>query len=212
MIFDRKSNLSNLGSLTMLAARKIAMKKASNTSDNKDRLKELLLEKSYLKGDFILASGEHSKVFFDVKMTSLNPEGAWLAADLILDMIEGQNIQAVGGIAIGACPIVSAICVRSFERGAPIPAFYIRKEEKKHGTQKKIEGLELKKGARVLIVDDVATKGGSMLEGINPVRECGCEIVKTIVVVDREQGAAERLAKEGYILESVFKRSELEQP
>src|SRR5579872_2853124 len=116
------------------------MPKLTSTPDRKKRLKELLLKKSYLKGDFILTSGEHSKVFFDVKMTSLNPEGAWLSADLILDMIEEKNIQAVGGIAVGACPLVSAICVRSYERGTPIPAFYVRKEEKKHGTQKKIEG------------------------------------------------------------------------
>jgi orotate phosphoribosyltransferase len=158
----------------------------------------------------VLSSGEHSKVFFDVKMTSLNPEGAWLAADLILDMVKGQKIEAVGGIAVGACPIVSAICVRSYERGEPIPAFYVRKEEKKHGTQKKIEGLELHKGARVLIVDDVATKGGSMLDAINPVKALGCVIAKTIVVVDREQGAKERLKAEGYDLEAIFMRHELE--
>ncbi len=194
----------------MLPARKMSTHKAASNSNNRERLKKLLLEKSFLKGDFVLSSGEHSKVFFDVKMTSLNPEGAWLAADLILDMVKGQNIQAVGGIAVGACPIVSAICVRSYERGEPIPAFYVRKEEKKHGTQKKIEGLELQKGARVLIVDDVATKGGSMLDAINPVKELGCVIAKAIVVVDREQGAKERLKAEGYELEAIFMRHELE--
>ena len=194
----------------MLSARKMPAHKTANSSNRKERLKELLLTKSYLKGDFVLSSGEHSNVFFDVKMSSLNPEGAWLAADLILDKIKGQNIQAVGGIAVGACPIVSAICVRSYERGEPIPAFYVRKEEKKHGTQKKIEGLELRKGTRVLIVDDVATKGGSMLEAINPVKELGCVIAKTIVVVDREQGARERLKAEGYELEALFMRRELE--
>jgi len=183
-----------------------------NKPDNRRaRLKEILIEKSYLRnGPYTLTSGEISDVFFDVKMTSLNPEGAYLAADLILDMIEGENIAAVGGIAVGACPIVSAICVRSFERGTPIPAFYVRKDKKDHGTQKKIEGLELKKGDRVLIVDDVATKGGSILESIIPVKELSCVIAKTIVVVDREQGAQARLASEGYNLESLFKRSELE--
>jgi len=179
-------------------------------NDRKKRLKEILLQKSFLKGDFVLTSGARSKVFFDVKMTSLNPEGAWLAADLILDMLEGQKIDAVGGIAVGACPIVSAICVRSYERGMPIDAFYVRKEEKKHGTQKKIEGLELKKGARVVVVDDVATTGGSILEAVHAVKLLGCEIVKTLVVVDREQGGSEKLATEGYRLESLFKRSELE--
>lgn len=192
------------------AAKRMPMVKTSNTLKHKTRLKELLIEKSYLKGDFILSSGVHSKVFFDVKMTSLNPEGAWLAADLILDMLEGHNIQAVGGIAVGACPIVSAICVRSYERGNPISAFYVRKEEKKHGTQKKIEGLVLNKGDRVAILDDVATKGTSMLDAIHPVEELGCKVVKTIVVVDREEGAAKRLLEAGHTLESIFKRGELE--
>lgn len=194
----------------MLQAKKMPTPKAAHTLDHRERLKALLQKKSYLKGDFVLSSGERSNVFFDVKMTSLDPEGAWLAADIILDMVKGHNIDAVGGIAVGACPIVSAICVRSFERGEPLPAFYVRKEEKKHGTQKKIEGLELPKGARVLIVDDVATKGGSMLDAINPVKQLGCVIAKTIVVVDREQGAKERLKAEGYDLEAIFMRHELE--
>ena len=186
------------------------MQKTASASDRKKRLKDLLLKKSFLKGDFVLTSGARSNVFFDVKMTSLDPEGATLAADLILDMLEGQRIDAVGGIAVGACPIVSAICVRSYERGAPIPCFYVRKEEKKHGTQKKIEGLELKKGARVAVVDDVATTGGSILEAVHAAKAAGCEVVKTIVIVDREQGGDKNLAAEGYRLEALFKRSELE--
>jgi orotate phosphoribosyltransferase len=193
-----------------LAARKPLMQQALHTDTRKARLAKLLVEKSFKKGKFTLSSGEQSDVFFDVKMTSLNPEGAWLAADLILDMIEGQSIQAVGGIAVGACPIVSAICVRSYERGTPIPAFYVRKEEKKHGTQRKIEGLELKKGSKVLIVDDVATKGGSMLEAIHPVEELGCVVARTIVVVDRQEGAEKRLRDAGHKLECIFKRSDLE--
>lgn len=186
------------------------MMKSASASDRKRRLKELLLQKSYLKGDFILTSGARSNVFFDVKMTSLDPEGATLAADLIIDRLQDQRIDVVGGIAVGACPIISAICVRSFERGTPIPCFYVRKEEKKHGTQKKIEGLELKKGDRVAIVDDVATTGGSILEAVHAARAAGCEVIKTIVIVDREQGGAQNLAAEGYTLESLFKRSELE--
>ena len=195
----------------MSASQAMKIETANKSDNGRERLKEILIEKSYLrKGPYTLSSGEISDVFFDVKMTSLNPEGASLAADMILDMIKDQKIDAVGGIAVGACPIVSAICVRSYERGTPIPAFYVRKEEKKHGTQKKIEGLELKKGDRVLIVDDVATKGGSMLDGINPVKAEGCIIARAIVIVDREQGAQKRLADEGYKLESLFKRSELE--
>ncbi len=188
----------------------IELSSAKGANTKKARLREILKEKSYIHGDFILSSGEPSKFFFDVKMTSLDPEGAALSADLILDMLEGEDIRAVGGLAIGACPIVSAICVRSYERGKPLPAFYVRKEVKDHGTKKRIEGLDLKPGDRVAVVDDVATKGGAMLEAIAPLKEMGCEITRVIVVVDREQGAEARLAKEGYKLESVFKRAEVE--
>jgi len=191
-------------------AKRVPMNQAMPRDTRNQRLKELLRTKSFKRGKFTLSSGEESSVFFDVKMTSLDPEGAWLSADLILDMLEGQRIRAVGGLAVGACPIVSAVCVRSHERGTPISAFYVRKEEKKHGTQRKIEGLELRKGDRVVVVDDVATKGGSMLDAIRPVEELGCEVVRTIVVVDREQGAGERLKDAGYTLESIFKRCDLE--
>lgn len=191
-------------------AKRVPMKQALPRDMRLSRLKDLLQTKSFKRGKFTLSSGEESNVFFDVKMTSLDPEGAWLSADLILDMLEGQRIRAVGGLAVGACPIVSAVCVRSQERGSPISAFYVRKEEKKHGTQRKIEGLELHKGDRVVIVDDVATKGGSMLDAIRPVEELGCEVVRTIVVVDREQGAGERLNDAGYTLESIFRRRDLE--
>lgn len=180
-------------------------------TSKRERLKAILKEKSYLRnGPYTLSSGKISDVFFDVKMTSLDPEGATLAADLILDMLEGQDIHAVGGLAVGACPIVSAICVRSYERRMNIAAFYVRKSVKDHGTRKMIEGLELKPGNRVAIVDDVATKGGAMLDAILPVREMGCEIVKAIVVVDRQEEAKQRLAEEGYALESLFTREELE--
>ena len=111
----------------MRTSRAMILKTAGETDTRKNRLKEILKDKSFQHGDFVLSSGEHSKVYFDVKATTLDPEGSTLAADLILDMIKGQNIQAVGGMAMGACPIVSAVCVRSATSGMPLPAFYVRK-------------------------------------------------------------------------------------
>ena len=181
----------------------------NNPNAPKEKLRQILIEKSYLHGDFILTSGERSTVFFDVKMTSLDPEGAHLAAGLMLNKLEGSDITAIGGLAIGACPIVSAMCLRSYERNS-FSFFYVRKEKKPHGTKKDIEGAELTKNDKVAIVDDVATKGGSLLEAIKHVKEAGCEIARVIVLVDREQGAKEALAKEGYTLESIFTRSDLE--
>lgn len=187
-----------------------AKTKADSDDVRRRRLAELLKTNSFLKGEFILASGERSNTFFDVKMTSLHPEGAWLAADLILDMVQSDNLQAVGGIAVGACPIISAICIRSFERGIPLSGFYVRKEMKDHGTRKRIEGPALREGDRVLLVDDVATKGGSMLEAVQPVLDSGAIVARTIVVVDREQGATQRLKEAGLVLEALFQRRELE--
>jgi orotate phosphoribosyltransferase len=194
------------------------MKKSMNvkTADKKSdtrlsRLKEIIRQKSYItEGDFKLASGATSSFFFDMKVTMLDPEGASLAADLILDKIAGQNVTAIGGLVIGACPIASAVCVRSFDRGTPVNAFYVRKEPKKRGTQKMIEGAALKPGDRVVMVEDVTTSGGSVLQAADVVRELGCMIVKVITLVDREQGAKENLALKGLSLDPVFTRHDFE--
>ena len=186
----------------------MTVKLANKNSDTRlARLKEIVREKSYITdGDFKLASGATSNFFFDMKVTMLDPEGASLAADLILDKIKGENIQAIGGLVIGACPIASAVCVKSFERGTPVNAFYVRKEPKKRGTQKMIEGAALKPGDRVVMVEDVTTSGGSVLQAIDVVQELGCKVVKVITLVDREQGAKENLAQKGLTLDPVFTR------
>jgi orotate phosphoribosyltransferase len=179
-------------------------------TDYRNALLTLIAEKSYLTGDFTLTSGEKSKHFFDIKRTVLDPQGAKMAAELILDRFaETPEIDAVGGLVIGACPLVSAICVRSAERERPLPSFYVRKEPKKHGTRNQIEGLDLKEGMKIAVVDDVATKGGSMLEAIREIEKFGCEIVRTMVLVDRQQGATDILAKEGYRLESIFTAADI---
>jgi orotate phosphoribosyltransferase len=176
-------------------------------SSARDRLRDIIREKSYItEGDFKLASGVSSNFFFDLKVTLLDPEGASLTADLILERLQGLNVTAIGGLVIGACPIASAVCVRSHAAGTPIQAFYVRKEPKKRGTQKMIEGAPLKKGDRVVMVEDVTTTGGSVMQAIQEVRGLGCEIVKLVTVVDREQGAREALAKEGLTLDALFTR------
>jgi orotate phosphoribosyltransferase len=178
---------------------------ASAKDARRERLKEIIVEKSYIKdGDFKLASGATSSFFFDMKVTLLDPEGANLAADLILDRLEGLDAKAIGGLVIGACPIASAVCVKSLERGHPINAFYVRKEPKKRGTQKLIEGALLRKGDRVVMVEDVTTSGGSVMDAVKVVRELGCEVVKIITIVDREAGAQANLAKEGLTLDALF--------
>lgn len=180
--------------------------------DKLNRLKQIINEKSYItSGDFKLASGASSSFFFDMKPTFLDPEGANLLADLVLDRLSDEkNITAIGGLALGACPIASAVCVKSYASGRPITAFYVRKEPKKRGTQKMIEGLLLQPGDRVVIVDDVTTSGGSSLIAVDEVKKLGAEVIKVISIVDRDQGAAENFAKAGVKFEFIFSMHDFE--
>lgn len=173
----------------------------------KARLKALIAAHSVLTGgDFQLASGGASTVFFDMKKTLLTPEGANLTADLILDLISDYPVDAIGGLVIGACPIADAVCVKSYP-DRPITAFYVRKEPKSTGTQNMIEGT-LRGDERVVLVDDVTTKGGSTLRAVMAVRELGCSVVRAITVVDRLEGAKQNLAEHDVELVSLFTRDD----
>lgn len=175
----------------------------------RERLRRIIEEKSYLTGgDFTLASGAESHFFFDTKTTTLHPEGASLVGDVILEMIADQKVKAVGGLELGACPIVSAVCVKSHERGVPIEAFYVRKTPKKRGTQKMIEGAELLPGDRVAVLEDVTTAGGSVLQAVEEVARLGCVVVSIITLVDRLQGARRRIEDAGYSFASVFTKDD----
>lgn len=178
------------------------------TDGKSSRLRDLIAERSVLKGGkFKLASGGQSSVFFDMKMTLLTPDGAGLAADLILQSLAGETIDAIGGLVLGACPIVDAVCLRSADGPAPIDAFYVRKEPKAHGTDKLIEG-PLKPGARVIVVEDVTTRGNSALRAVEAARAEGCEVVRVITIVDRLEGAADNLKSHGVELRALFTRDD----
>ena len=184
---------------------------AAGTKKNDDkssRLRDLIAQRSVLTGgEFKLASGGQSSVFFDMKMTLLTPDGAGLAGDLILQSLRGEKIDAIGGLVLGACPIVDAVCVRSADTDAPINAFYVRKEPKDHGTDKLIEG-PLKPGARVVVVEDVTTRGNSALKAVEAARAEGCEVVRVVTIVDRLEGAADNLKAHGVALSALFTRDD----
>jgi orotate phosphoribosyltransferase len=174
----------------------------------RSRLRDIIARRSIFRGEFKLASGGASNLFFDMKMTLLDPEGADLAADLILDALAADPVDAVGGLVIGACPIVSALSVKSLGRkGAPRSFFYVRKEPKDRGTRKLIEG-NLEEGSRVAIVEDVTTEGNSALRAVAAVRELGCTVKTVVTVVDRLQGARDNLANNGVGLVSLFTRDD----
>ena len=165
--------------------------------DHRNRLKELLRQKSVVRGSFTLASGKTSSYYIDCKLTTLDPEGAVLVGHTVLDALEKENIHAdaIGGPPIGAHPIVTAVAAVSHLRGKPLPAFLIRKEAKSHGLEKQIEG-PVKPGARVVIIDDVCTSGGSTIQALDACKNAGLQVVAVMSLVDREQGGSEKLRQQ----------------
>jgi len=153
----------------------------------KERLKQLILEKAYQRGQFTLASGKTSDFYIDARKITLDPEGAYLVGQLLFERLKDDSIAAVGGLTLGADPIVSSIAVASFLQKKPIPVFIVRKETKGHGTQKLIEGADLKPGERVALVDDVLTTGGSILEAAKKVEALGVKVTRIFCVVDRRE-------------------------
>jgi orotate phosphoribosyltransferase len=171
----------------------------------KEKLFTLLNKEALKRGKFVLSSGKVSNYYLDGRIITLTPEGAYLVAGIILDMIKDENLDAIGGPTLGADPISGALAALSYINKAPIKTFIVRKQAKEHGTQQQVEGPELKKGARVIIIDDVATSGKAILEAKAALDKIGVIAEKAIVIVDRNQGAAQNLAKAGLKLESIFK-------
>lgn len=175
----------------------------------KEQLKKILLKKSVLTGrEFKLASGKTSNFYVDARITTLDPEGAYLCGKIFLDMLKDFPIDAVGGYSIGADPIVTSIAVLSFLDGKPIPAFIIRKEEKTHGTGKVIEG-NFPPGGKVVIFDDVVTSGGSILKGAKQVETNQGKVEAVMAVIDRQEGGREEIEAAGYRFFSIFTKEDL---
>jgi orotate phosphoribosyltransferase len=173
------------------------------------RLIEIIKEKSLQTNvQRVLTSGRKSTYYIDAKMTTLDPEGAYLVGRMILDILKPFDIDAVGGYTLGADPIVSVVAALSADTERPLPAFIVRKEPKKHGERKMIEG-PFKQGWRVAVVDDIVTTAGSTLKAIKAVEEEGGEVVLALTIVDRLEGGRENLEKGGYKFLSLFTRDDL---
>jgi orotate phosphoribosyltransferase len=176
----------------------------------KKNLAELLLEKSYLEGDFTLSSGLKSDYYFDCRQSALHPEGAWLIGNLLAKMLETLHIDGVGGMTLGADPLISATSLAGRELGHLWPGLIVRKEVKKHGTGKTIEGLSnFKPGSCVGMLEDVVSTGGSVLKACERVREAGLIVRDVCCVLDREMGGRETLHQSGCELHAIFTRAEL---
>lgn len=150
-----------------------------------------------LQGDFTLASGKKSNYYFDGKKLTLSPGGAYWVGKAIFDQVKGTGVEAIGGIATGAYPIVTAVTLVSHLEGRPIPAFIVRDVVKEHGTKRQVEG-HLREGSRVVIVDDVITTGGSVFKAVEAAEAARCKVIKVICITDRHEGGSDILKQKGY--------------
>lgn len=176
----------------------------------RDRLLALLVERSLEFGDFTLSSGAHSSYYIDARRTTMCAEGQALVGRVCLDLIESSGLEPthVGGLTLGADPITYAIAHESWTRSRPLDGFTVRKAAKDHGTGRRIEG-GLPPDARVVIVEDTMTTGGSAVSAVEAVRSAGPEVLGVLVLVDRLAGGEERIASEGLPLVAAYTSEDL---
>src|SRR5882672_4892689 len=175
------------------------------------RLRDIIHQRSFGYGEVKLASGRVSDFYFNLKPAMLDAEGAALLAQLTLHALEGEKIDYIGGLEMGAVPIAGAVAQLSFMTGAPMQAFFVRKKPKEHGARLSVEGLkpgETLAGKRVVIVEDVTTTGGSALKAVEAARDAGAEIAFVLTIVDREEGATENFTALGLDFRVIYRASE----
>ena len=182
-----------------------------SNSASRARLADIIFARSFGRGEITLASGRKSDFYFNLKPTMLDPEGAALLAELTFDALRDEKLDYVGGLEMGAVPLAGAIAQLSWQKKAPIAAFFVRKKPKEHGARLAIEGLakgESLRGKRVVIVEDVTTTGGSAIKAVDAVRDAGGEVALVFTMVDRDEGAAATFAEAKLAFRSLFKASE----
>jgi orotate phosphoribosyltransferase len=171
---------------------------------DKEALVALIRHKALKFGSFTLASGRQASYYLDGKQVTLDPHGARLIAEGILDLLGAENLPAaIGGMSIGADPITAAVVTMSAVRGTPLSGFMVRKQSKGHGTNQYIEG-PVQPGDEVVIVEDVVTTGGSSLEAIERCEAFGLKVVRVMAIIDRMEGGAQAFASRGYSFQSLL--------
>ncbi|MGK3997281.1 orotate phosphoribosyltransferase [Sorangium sp. So ce1024] len=180
---------------------------AAGTSE-RERLVALLRERSFEQKRVVLASGRESDFFIDCKQSVLTAEGHALVGALMFEALDAlPRCEAVAGVELGGCPLASAVSLTSFLRGRPLPALYVRKEVKDHGSRRQVEGDRgLVPGMPVAILEDVITTGGSTLKAVEKLRAAGASVVGVVALVDRLEGGAEAIRAAGLPLVSICTR------
>lgn len=184
------------------------MTAADLSPDERARLADIIFARSFGRGKVVLASGKESDFYFDMKPSMLHPEGAALIARAILAKVRATGAGYVGGLEMGAVPITGALCQHSFEAGAPVYGFFVRKQAKGHGAKKLVEGLpkgETLAGKDIVIVEDVTTTGESAWKAAQACVEDGARVALVVTIVDREDGAEDFYKEKGVPFAAVFK-------
>jgi orotate phosphoribosyltransferase len=179
--------------------------------DARRELLELILEVSFRREKVVLSSGRESDFYLDLRQTLMRPRGLALAGQLVLQrLLAGPAVEAVGGMAVGAVPLVAAVLAAAAarDRASPLLGFFVRKETKRHGLGRRIEG-GFQAGQTVALLEDTVTSGGSTLQAIDAVETEGGKVARVLCLVDRGEGAAEAFASRGLGLEAVFDRGDL---
>jgi len=183
----------------------------SVTPADRRALLNLILEVSFERKDVTLASGKKSNFYLDLRQTLMRPKGVSLAGRLVLNLLQtGPSVDAVGGMAVGAVPLVSAVLAAAANDPATdsLLGFFVRKEKKAHGLSKQLEG-GFAAGQSVALLEDTTTTGGSTLDALEIVEAAGGKVARVVCLVDRGEGAAEAFANRGVTLEAIFRREDL---
>ena len=181
---------------------------AGGRDERREQLVALLRERSFERKRVKLASGKESDFFIDCKQAVLTAEGHLLVGELMLEALDAlPACRAVAGVELGGCPLASAVSLVSAQRGRPLPALYVRKEVKDHGSRKLVEGdRAISPGMPVCILEDVITTGGSTLKAVEKLKLAGVEVVGVVALVDRLEGGAEAIRAAGLPLVTICTR------
>ena len=183
------------------------MSKRERTAELRKQLFLLLKERAFRRGRIVLASGRESDFYFDMKPAMLDPDGVALMVELILQEIQEIDADCVGGLDMGAVPLIAPVAMRSPDFERRLPGFFVRKAVKDHGTKKCVDGADIA-GKTVIILEDVTTTGGSAMDAVKAVKEAGAKVALVLAILDRGEGAADLYAKAGIPFTSLFRAEE----